>query len=279
MVLWGKIIMGNRIGRMEQIRIYHGKCWRLFLNEKQWKNLISTLIITMLISLVTSDDTFRNGVQTKNSCFAIICACIWVGIFNSIQSVCRERGIIKREHRTGLHISSYIGAHVIFEGELCAVESIIILLVVMIKNASNLPEHGLIFPLAIDLWITLYLTVFASDMLAILVSCIVRDTNSAMTVMPFVLIVQLIFGGVVFELHGLADTLSNITVCKWGMNGLMSITFTVDSVRYDPFLKSNPWQKPEAGNLATIWLIIVVIAVFCAFLGTLALSFVDRDRR
>lgn len=271
--------MGNRIGRSEQIRIYVGKCWRLFLNEKQWKNLISTLIITVLISLVTSENTFVDGVQTKNSCFAIICACIWVGIFNSIQSVCRERPIIKREHRTGLRISSYIGAHVIFEGALCAVEALIILVVVMLKNSSHLPDHGLLFPLAIDLFVTLYLTVFASDMLAILVSCIVRDTNSAMTVMPFVLIVQLIFGGVVFELHGLADTLSNLTICKWGMNGLMSIARTTDTVRHDIFLKENSWQKPEAGNLATIWLIIVVIAFACAILGTLALSFVDRDRR
>ena len=147
--------MGNRIGRSEQIRIYVGKCWRLFLNEKQWKNLISTLIITVLISLVTSEDTFVDGVQTKNSCFAIICACIWVGIFNSIQSVCRERPIIKREHRTGLRISSYIGAHVIFEGALCAVEALIILVVVMLKNSSHLPDHGLLFPLAIDLFVTL----------------------------------------------------------------------------------------------------------------------------
>jgi len=271
--------MGNRIGRAEQIRIYVGKCWRLFLNERQWKNLVSTLIITVLISLVTSSETFRNGVQTKNSCFAFICACIWVGIFNSIQSVCRERGISKREHRTGLHISSYIGAHVIFEGILCASEALIILLVVLVKNSSHLPDSGLIFPLAIDMYLTMYLTVFASDMLAILVSCIVKDTNSAMTVMPFVLIVQLVFGGVIFELDGIADLLSNLTISKWGMNGLMSIACTNAMVRFDPFLKENAWQKPEAGNLATIWFIMVMIAIICAVLATLALSFVDRDKR
>ena len=139
--------MGNRIGRWQQTRIYVGKCWRLFINERQWKNLVSTLIITVLISFVTSEKTFEDFVQTKNSCFAIICACIWVGIFNSIQSICRERGIIKREHRTGLHISSYIGAHVIFEALLCAVEALIVLAVVLIKNSEHLPESGLVFPM------------------------------------------------------------------------------------------------------------------------------------
>ena len=271
--------MGRRIGRLEQTGIYVGKCWRLFINEKQWKNLISTLIITVLISFVTSEKTFEDYVHTKNSCFAIVCACIWVGIFNSIQSICRERSIIKREHRTGLHISSYIGAHVIFEAALGAVEALIVLVIVLIKNKSHLPESGLIFPLAVDMYITLYLTIFASDMMAILVSCVVKDSTSAMTVMPFVLIVQLIMAGVVFELEGVADKISNVTVSKWGLNGLMSIALTNDDIRMNPLFKENDWQKAEAGNLFRIWLIMAVISLICIALGTLALSFVDHDTR
>lgn len=275
--------MGNRIGRREQIRIYVGKCWRLFINEKQWKNLISTLIIMGMIAMVTSEKTFTAYPQTKNSCFSIICACIWVGLFNSIQSVCRERGIIKREHRSGLRISSYIFAHVIFEAILCAAEALIVLMVVLIKNSSHLPSDGLIFPLAIDMYITMYLTVFAADMMAILVSCIVKDSNSAMTMMPFVLIVQLIMAGVVFDLEGLADRISNLTISKWGMNGLMSIALTTSTVRYDRVLlslpKQNPWQKAEDINLAKIWLIILGIAFVCVILSMIALSFVDRDKR
>ena len=274
--------MGKRIGRTDQIRIYVGKCWRLFFNERQWKNLISTLIIMLLISLVTSADTFVEYRQTKNSCFAFVCACIWVGLFNSIQSICRERGIIKREHRTGLDISSYILAHVIFEAMLCALEVMIVLTVILIKNASHLPDAGLIFPMVVDLYITLYLTTFAADMLAMLVSCVVRDSNSAMTVMPFVLIVQLIMAGIVFELEGITDKISNITISKWGLNGLMSIALTTDSVEYSMWgllMSDNPWQKAEDINLAKIWLIMVLITGVCVVLSIVALSFVDRDRR
>ena len=154
---------------------------------------------------------------------------------------------------------------------------------VLLKNHSHLPDCGLIFPLALDLYITMYLTVFASDMMAILVSCIVKDNNSAMTVMPFILIVQLIMAGVVFDLEGIADRISNLTISKWGMNGLMSIAFTTESVRNDPYLfgltKENPWQKADDLNLAKIWLIILCIAVVCIVLSMIALSFVDRDKR
>lgn len=251
------------------------------MNEKQWKNLVSTLIIMLLISTVTSEETFLSYQQTKNSCFAIICACIWVGLFNSIQSICRERGIIKREHRTGLYISSYVLAHVIFEAVLCAAEAMIVLLVVVLKNASHLPDSGLIFPLQIDLYITLYLTIFVSDMLAILISCIVKDTNSAMTVMPFVLIIQLIMAGVVFELEKIADRISNLTVSKWGMNGLMSIAMTTPGIRDGALRmgKEDPWQKAQDFNLAGIWLILVVIACACILMGIIFLNFVDRDKR
>ena len=44
---------------------------------------------------------------TLMGAFAIACVCIWTGSFNSIQVICRERDVIKREHRAGMHISSY----------------------------------------------------------------------------------------------------------------------------------------------------------------------------
>ena len=96
----------KRISGIQQIHIYLGKCWRLFKNEKQWKNFISSFIIILIISLVTGPDMFQTYSDTNKGAFAIVSACIWSGLFNSIQSICRERDIIKREYRTGLRISS-----------------------------------------------------------------------------------------------------------------------------------------------------------------------------
>ena len=44
----------------EQIRVYFGKCWRIFLNENGWKVFISSAIITFLISCVTGSDMFKD---------------------------------------------------------------------------------------------------------------------------------------------------------------------------------------------------------------------------
>ena len=44
----------NGASRLKQVKIYTGKCFRVFLNEKGWKIFISAAIITILISSVTS---------------------------------------------------------------------------------------------------------------------------------------------------------------------------------------------------------------------------------
>ncbi|MCC8066314.1 MAG: ABC transporter permease [Clostridiales bacterium] len=160
----------KRIGRIGQTKVYLGKCLRLFVSEKQWISFVSTAIIMFIILQVTDSDMFRDYSSTKNGAFAIICACVWIGLFNSIRSICKERAIIKREHRTGLHISSYILAHVLYELMICAAESFLIILFVVIRYHTNLTFAGLLFPMVCDLYLTFFLVTFGSDMLAILIS-------------------------------------------------------------------------------------------------------------
>ena len=113
--------MNERVGRWGQVRIYTGKFYRIFLHEKGWKFIAFAVIIAVLLSVVMGDKMFVEKEFTRTGMFAIVTAMIWVGVFNSIQNICREREIIKREHRTGLHISAYVAAHMIFQAALCAV--------------------------------------------------------------------------------------------------------------------------------------------------------------
>ena len=69
-------------------------------------------------------------------------ACIWIGIFNSIQTVCRERQVIKREHRTGLHMSAYVAAHMIYQGVICCIQAL--LMTVIYGLFMDFPDTGLV---------------------------------------------------------------------------------------------------------------------------------------
>lgn len=269
----------RRISHLGQVQVYVGKCFRLFWNERQWKNLFSAALIIGLISLVTSKEMFTDFAQTRKGAFAIICACIWIGLFNSIQSICSERAIIKREHRTGLHITSYIAAHVIYEFVLCAAETMVVFVVTILKNSAHLPDQGLLFSMYIDIYITFLLVVFSSDMLAMIISCAVRQEKTAMTVMPFVLIIQLIMSGMIFELEGYAEKISTITLSRWGLNAVMSIANTTDSVKRGYILSELDGCSATAGNLKHLWLILIGFSVIYIVISILLLEGVDRDKR
>jgi hypothetical protein len=63
------------------------------------------------------------------------------------------------------------------------------------------PAKGLFTPwLIVDLALTLFLISYASDMLSLWISSLAHTTTTAMTVMPFVLIFQLVFSGGIFSL-------------------------------------------------------------------------------
>ena len=267
----------RRISGQGQIRIFLGKCFRLFQNEKQWKYFLSSFIIIVLISMVTGSEMFRSYSTTDKGAFAIVSACIWSGLFNSIQSICRERAIIKREYRTGLRISSYILAHVIYEMFLCAVESLIVLVVTMLRNASHLPPHGLFLPAFLELYITIFLVTFCADMIAMLVSCIVKTENSAMMIMPFVLVVQLVMSGVVFALEGVAELVSYLTASRWGVEAINSIARTDTTVDFQA-----AWADAGdggAGVLAMDWLVLLVFSGIYIVIAIIMLRRVDKDER
>lgn len=59
-----------------------------------------------------------------------------------------------------------------------------------------------------------WLIIFCADALGILVSCIVKTENAAMTVMPFVLIVQLVMSGMMFLLPDNAKPIKKLTISK-----------------------------------------------------------------
>ena len=271
--------MDSRLSRTGQIRVYLGKCFRIFKYERQWKNFISTGVIIILVCMVTGEGMFQNYEDTRTGMFAVVSACIWVGLFNSIQSICRERAIIKREYRTGLSISSYIFAHAIFELFQCTIQAFIILVILLVRNFNHLPPEGLILPMPVDLYITLFLVTFASDMIALLISSTVKNENSAMTVMPFILIIQLVMSGVVFELQGVPKLISYLTISRWGVNASCSISATHSRIDMETSFLQEEGIGAEPGNLLIAWLVILLFSAIYTLLAIVMLRRVDRDQR
>ena len=305
-------------GRFGQALIYLGKCLRMFVYQSDWKVLPMGAVIAAVVTFVVGANIFKTQEGTKLGVFALVCVCIWNGFFNSIQVVCREREIVKREHRAGLHMSSYVVAQMVYQFILCAAQTVVTMLICSLTGVE-LPAVGTVTPWGlIDVSLTVFLVTYAADMMALMVSCIVRNTTTAMTTMPFLLIFQLVFSGGFFELSGIAEKIKYLTISHWGMDSLCSIgryneqpmvTLWNTLVKFkdiefqgtkpllevlvrveeegllDAFLlwsgqnNTDPSYVANAAVVLGHWGALLLMTVVFAAAAIVALEFIDRDKR
>lgn len=305
-------------GHVYQTFIYLGKLFRMFIFQNDWKVLPMSAIIAGLVAFVVGANLFKTQEGTLTGTFALSCICIWNGFFNSIQVICRERAIVKREHRSGLHITSYIAAHMIYQAFLCIGQTVITIWICFMAGVA-FPTEAMITHIAIvDIAITLFLITYSSDMMALMVSAMVHSTTTAMTVMPFLLIFQLVFSGGFFSLSGNAAKITNITVSKWGLTSLCiqgnyndlpmvslwnsmikmknvevegqkpvyeGLKYIEDSGNKDALLKEsgkqnqNPAYNYDPDNLKRCWEFLILFAFIYVAVATICLESIDKDKR
>ena len=66
------------------------------------------------------------------------------------------------------------------------------------------------------------LITYASDMMSLIISSVSHTTTGAMTVMPFVLIFQLVFSGGIIPLPGWSEAISGFTISNYGIKAIAS---------------------------------------------------------
>ena len=209
-------------GRGSQIWVYFGKMLRTFIYQNDWKMLPMAALVAGLVGLVIRLKLFINMEGTLMGAFALACVCIWNGGFNSIQVICRERDVIKREHRSGMHISSYIISHMMYQALICLLQTIITIYITSVIGVQY-PESGIFTKwMVVDIGISMFLITYASDMLSLWISALSRTSTTAMTIMPFVLIFQLVFSGSVITLPEWAEPFSMATISSPGLNVIAS---------------------------------------------------------
>lgn len=151
---------------------------------------------------------------------------------------------------------------------------------------DRLPEKGLVtnYPM-LEFYISILLLMYAADAMGIMISCLVRKEEAANVLAPYILIVQLIFSGILFNMEGMADYISYIMISKWGMEALGSIAdlnnlqlkiqMTVPNVPHD---FENRFEA-TSGHLLMVWAILAGFTVAFLLIGNILLHRVSKDTR
>lgn len=218
-------------GGLEQIGIYFGKFLRMFIYQNDWLMVMMAALVAVLVGFALGGDFRVTREGTLTGGFAVVCVCLWNGSFNSIQVICRERDVVKREHRAGMKIYSYIFAHMMYQLLICLLQTVVSVITFDIVG-FDFSGVGIVTPwLILDVGITLLIITYASDMLSLFISSLVKSTTAAMTIMPFVLIFQLIFSGGMFALPTVVKPLTYLTVSSPGFKAL-SAEMDVNNLPY-----------------------------------------------
>ena len=271
----------------KQVSIYFSKFLRLLINKKSLFFVSEAVLLPFIISIAfNANEVFNKYHITRTSSIMFISAALWIGLFNSVTSICNERKVIKFEYQIkGLSLPSYVAARVLTELVLCLAEAVlmIVTIVILYPHAQGNGSQIVLFG------VTLFLVIFTSDMLSLLISAFVKKSSQAMTAMPLVLMVQLLFSNFLQSLDEKIPFLvwiSHATITRWGTTAFFRIANMNNLVPSQGHTDWQVYQKDGVGTYAYDLLAIlgnwgVLIAFSALFMvaTSLVLTSVRKDAR
>ncbi len=261
--------------KQSEIPVLFSRYLKLLFNDRQRAAIVflQAPVLAVLIALVKKGSPFEEGTGASTLLFALSCAAFFMGMYNSIQEVCKERNIVKREFMTGMSLNSYLLSKVFALATICGVQSL--LLAGTFCMFVGCPSQGVMLPGFMEILFTTYLTCLAASAIGLLLSALFTNPDRALTVAPLPILVQILFSGLIFDLSGATEVLSWIVVCRWSMEGFG----TTANLNQFTFGKENSSYDFTSGHMLLVWFIIICIIAASLFITQRALSSLSKDNK
>ena len=220
----GKEIKPRKVSSLNQLSVLIRRYLTLIKNdmERMIMIFIQPVLIGLLMALVAETGIYEKMFETRSILFALMSAGIWMGLFNTIQEVYKERVILKREYMGNLKLPVYMLSKYIVQAMIAAAQAVILMAVfVLIKGAPDC-EGVILSNAVLEMMVTIFVTIYVSASFGLLVSSASKNGDRAMSIAPFILIIQLLFSGILFSLDGATEKISYFTFSRWSMEALGS---------------------------------------------------------
>lgn len=152
--------------------------------------------------------------------FIFSCIAIWVGISCAAQEIVKEAAIYMRERLVNLNLIAYIGSKLFVRSGIALLQTMLIVIAIALNFQS--PESKLL-PWILSTGVTTFLTLLSSICLGLLLSTFVKNENEANNALPLIMIPQIIFSGVLFELEGLPAKFAWLLLSRWSVGAYGAI--------------------------------------------------------
>lgn len=187
---------------------------------------------------------------------------VWFGAANSVSEIVKENTIYKRERSVNLRIAPYLMSKVVVLSFVCFVQSFIFITILWLL--IGLPSF-LLFVLAFFLVIT------ASAIMGLAVSSIVATASSATSMLPLLLLPQVVLSGGLMPIDDLepefVQSIFALAISKWGYElvggGILNVNsligFETPFKAFDGTFGGHWWWL--IGHIALYYLIATVAMV------------------
>lgn len=254
---------------------------RLIWNDKL---LMASLILqapfmVFVIRLVVDPNCFTSNlvnVGSRTALFILSAMAAFMGTLNSYREICKERDIILREASVGVNLLAVVLS-----------KAFVLLLVEIVQaailafgfvNVVHVPQNHLLFETNFEIFLTVLLMLFASSATGLLVSAIFKSGETAILVVLVVMIGQVVFSGIMFNLSGVSSSIASVIVCRWGMGALGASTDLNSRLAWLKAGFDGPMYDATIANLLHCWQMLGLIAVVCIAAAWLVLQ-ISFDRK
>ncbi len=220
----GKEIKPKKASSLNQLAVLIRRYVTLIKNDigRLMMIFLQPILIGMLMALVAEEGIYEKMFETRSILFALMSAGIWMGLFNTIQEIYKERVILKREYMANLKLPIYMLSKYIVQAVIAMIQAVILVAVFVIIKGKPQCEGVVLDNAVLEMMITIFVTVYVAAAFGLLISAISKNGDRAMTIAPFVLIIQLLFSGILFSLDGVTEKISYVTFSRWSMEALGS---------------------------------------------------------
>jgi ABC-type multidrug transport system ATPase subunit/pSer/pThr/pTyr-binding forkhead associated (FHA) protein len=245
----------------EQARIFAGRYVRLLGRDRAALSfsLLQGIAVALLTALV-APKPFSWSLKGNAPMFVFGCAAVWFGMIGSVRELVKEQHIWRREFLAGGNVAAYLVSKIVVLGTLVAFQAVT--LTIALALTLGLPSSSPIGTPFIGVAVALWLAGLCGMAVGLAVSVTASSADRAMSLVPYLLITQLVLCGVLFPL-GAMTFASWLMPARWSVSALGSVAGLNAQVLH----QSSGLYPHSAIGLASNWLVLVVLAV-----GGLALT-------
>lgn len=277
---------GKRTSALRQLAILTQRYMELIKNDMMRLAILmlQPVIIGLLLYMVADENVFDVYEDTKTMMFALCCSGIWIGLFNSIQEICKERNILRREYMTNLKLPVYVLSKFMVQAIIGLVQAALlsgVFLAAIGKDGTGLFLDSFIPEIMFTVWIV----ILASEAMGLAVSANARSGDKAMVAAPFILIIQLLFSGILFKLEGFGEYISYATISRWAVEALGSIVdlngLPLKMQEEYPMIthEAEAFFEAVQGHAASCWGILAGMTLLFLVISMMSLRRLPKDSR